>query len=167
MKKKWRGWTIEEKRSEGVTILATLALCLGIWNIISHINIILWCPGLFSRLRTYQTCKPCMTLLELARGANFPLLFLNLLYCFSAYKTLRLRSWARLILVIISFIFIFIPLMAQLVHYFYLPKTVITQTLPSGTTLCYDLVATYSPSFVVFLFIIIFFTRPKVKEQFE
>lgn len=157
-----------KKRTEGITILALLALCLGLWNMLSQLYVVLWLPRTYSYWATEQSYTTFRALLRLFHlKINLPWLFLNILYCFSAYETLKLKDGPRLILVIISFILIFVTIISQLVSYYLFPTAPMTQMLLYGATISYELTVPFSPSILIYFFIVIYFTQPKVKGLFD
>ena len=136
---------MEKKRSESVTILASLALCIGIWDII---------------LQLYNLAGFSMLHSPFLKQYSYPIfmaLLFAVLYAFFAYQTLKLRNWARLALVILSFGSVITHIILTLVSSYHVSKGVIFYRL---------LVSDFPPS-LIFVFVAIYLTRPKVKEQFS
>ncbi|MBN2121373.1 MAG: hypothetical protein JW734_10015 [Candidatus Omnitrophica bacterium] len=170
---------MEKIRSEGVSILGGLAFFMGIFTIVTMVSYTYYLSTIMPSGNFYlEFSGQEGILLSLSEILFFWFgiigLALGILYCISAYGVLKLRNTWRIILVILSVIFIFLPF----ISFFCLSKGIVSagaeEILVPGATSSYQLAyKLYSlemllyHSVIVYTFNIIFFSRPRIKEQFR
>lgn len=131
-----------KKRSVGVTILGVIGIVIGLWHSIRVVGIVLLSPkGFFANLSTMSTG-----------------LIIAISFIISAVAILQLKHWAPKLFLSTAVV------CSLLISYFLailsLPVTLIT-------LLTYFVIYWLIFSFLPLLLLFIYFTRPKVKEQFK
>jgi hypothetical protein len=132
---------MERQSSVGVKVFACSGIIFGIYGVIRD-------------------------LLKLP-NADLVRILLSFMYIFLSYSLLRLKNWSRIMLLIFNSTIVFLLTLAYIISFF-LPweKTweIFKQEFPQFTVLGLAFFVLLSIYFYGF---VIFFTRPKVKEQFK
>lgn len=132
---------MEKKSSVGVKVFAYSGIIFGIYGVIKDL---LKVPN-----------------------ADLVRILISLIYIFLSYSLLRLKNWSRILLLIFNSIIVLLVTLSYIILFF-LPweKTweIFKQEFPQFTVLGLAFFALLTIYLYGFL---IFFTRPKVKEQFK
>lgn len=143
----------EKKMSAGVIVISIILLIYSLWLVGFFVNfLVLVGYRLFGSIN-----PPYLYFPELVRGEI--VLFLKsvtgLIYLIASINILRLKNWARIITVRLSRLVIFVAVIFVGVNLFSIGQYAIL------------LLIHLLPIIMISLLFMIFFTRPKVKEQFE
>ena len=169
---------MQNRRSEGVTVLALVAFFMGIFTVVTMVSYTYYLSTVMPITSYYRL----MTI----KGSSFSFmsgkfcywysmigLTLGVLYCLSAYGVLKLKNGWRQMLILLSAAFIIFPFAS----FVYLAKAVtlvrtagslLSKAAPTYQTAykLYSLELLLYHSIIVYIFNIIFFTRPRIKAQF-
>ncbi len=172
-----KGGIVEKKIPEGVTILALIAFFMGIWVIggVAYSSTFLlpnvsnfWADMCDPRFGFWPPTWIPKFLIGFPPFPYFISMILGILFCVSSYGVLKLKNWARKMLVIISGLSILWPFgFFLLLSKISSPPNTVYRISPSSPSSTNVMEAIIPGTVIISLATIIYFSFSEVKKLFE